>query len=63
MFVLNKKTGLKWDVEGELLDRLLKSEDYEVVEIKTESKPETVQDEKKVEVKTKATTKRTSTRK
>lgn len=55
MFVLNKKTGLKWDVEGELLDRLLKSEDYEVIK--------TVQEEKKVEVKPKATTKRTSTRK
>ncbi|MEC1725856.1 hypothetical protein P9E34_14150 [Schinkia azotoformans] len=63
MFVLNKKTGLKWDVEGELLDRLLKSEDYEVVDSNTEIKPETVQDEKKVEVKPKATTKRTSTRK
>jgi hypothetical protein len=39
MFVKNKKTGLKWDVEGELLERLLKSEDYEAV--KVEKKPVT----------------------
>ncbi|WML44084.1 hypothetical protein [Neobacillus sp. PS3-40] len=34
MFVLNKKTGLTWDVEGELLERLLKLDDYEKVKIK-----------------------------
>lgn len=34
MFVRNKKTGLKWDVEGELLERLLKSDDYEKVPAK-----------------------------
>jgi hypothetical protein len=38
MLILNKKTGLKWDVEGELLERLLKSDDYEVVK---EDKPMT----------------------
>ncbi|MFK3812386.1 hypothetical protein [Bacillus halotolerans] len=37
MFVLNKKTGLTWNVEGALLDRLLKSPDYEVVESKAKS--------------------------
>lgn len=39
MFVLNKKTGLTWDVEGELLDRLLKSDDYEVVKEEKVEKP------------------------
>lgn len=34
MFVLNKKTGLTWNVEGELLERLLKSPNYEIIESK-----------------------------
>ncbi|WP_226087479.1 hypothetical protein [Mesobacillus sp. S13] len=38
MYVLNKKTGLKWDVEGELLERLLKSDDYEKVKEVTKTK-------------------------
>ncbi|WP_169775955.1 hypothetical protein [Priestia koreensis] len=31
MFLLNKKTGVQWDVEGELMERLLKDDDYELV--------------------------------
>lgn len=30
---LNKSTGLKWNIEGiELIERLLKDENYEVIE-------------------------------
>jgi hypothetical protein len=48
MLVLNKKTGLTWDVEGELLERLLASDDYEEVkdkghvEVKPDASPKKV---------------------
>jgi hypothetical protein len=44
LFVLNKKTGLKWDVDGELLERLKKNPDYEVIE---KPKQETKKDDSK----------------
>lgn len=34
MWVRNKKTGLAWEVFGELKERLSKSQDYEIIENK-----------------------------